>query len=440
MPRSPSRPPRRRSVPLSSPGSAVLDRLTRLHPKIIDLSLGRVERLLDRLGNPQKRLAPVVHVSGTNGKGSTIAFLGAMLEAAGLRVHVHTSPHLVRFNERIRLGGKVITDGALAALLEECEDVNGGEAITFFEITTVAALLAFARQDADIVLLETGLGGRLDATNVIERPLLTVVTPVSMDHQQFLGDTLEQIAAEKAGILKAGAGCVTASQNPAVDRVLEDRARSLGAPLFREGREWSIRGRGGGVIFLSGDGERRLPRPGLAGAHQVQNAGLAVAAAERLAGFSISTTAMADGFRDVHWPGRLQRLTQGPLTASAPPDWEIWVDGGHNPAAAGILADQGRRWGGMHLVMGMLNSKDPAEFLKPLAAVMGRLLCVDIPGEQNCIAAGELARIGRALGLDAKASKDVGVAVADITAGGGPKRVLITGSLYLAGTVLADNA
>jgi dihydrofolate synthase/folylpolyglutamate synthase len=382
----------------------------------------------------------VVHVSGTNGKGSTIAFLGAMLEAAGLRVHVHTSPHLVRFNERIRLGGKVITDAALAALLEECEDVNGGEAITFFEITTAAALLAFARQDADMVLLETGLGGRLDATNVIERPLLTVITPVSMDHQHFLGDSLEKIAAEKAGILKPGAGCVTARQDPAVDRIIEARARDLAAPIFRQGRDWSIQAKGGGVIFRGGDGERRLPRPGLAGAHQVQNAGLAVAAAERLAGFSIPTAAMAEGLRSVHWPGRLHRLEQGPLIDGAPPGWEIWVDGGHNPAAAAVLAAQGRRWRGMHLILGMLNSKDPAEFLKPLAAVTGRLRCVDIPGERNSIPAAELARIGRALGLDAKASKGVEVAVVEITAGGGPKRVLIAGSLYLAGTVLADNS
>ena len=399
-----------------------------------------MERLLDRLGSPQKRLAPVVHFSGTNGKGSTIAFLRAMLEAAGLRVHVHTSPHLVRFNERIRLGGKVITDKNLAALLEECEDVNGGEDITFFEITTAAALLAFARHPADIVLLETGLGGRLDATNVMERPLLTVITPVSMDHQKFLGDTIEKIAAEKAGILKVGVDCVMASQDPAVDRVIEARARSLDAALFREGREWSIQGKGGGVIFRGGDGERRLPRPGLEGAHQVKNAGLAVAAAERLAGFSISTTAMAEGLRSVHWPGRLHRLEQGPLIDGAPPGWEIWVDGGHNPAAAAILAAQGRRWGGMHLILGMLNSKDPAEFLNPLAAVTGRLRCVDIPGERNCIPAGELARIGRALGLDAKASKGVEAAVGEITAGGGPQRVLIAGSLYLAGTVLADNA
>ena len=399
-----------------------------------------MERLLDRLGSPHKRLAPVVHVSGTNGKGSTIAFLRSMLEAAGLGVHVHTSPHLVQFNERIRLGGKVITDAALAALLEECEDVNGGEAITFFEITTVAALLAFARHPADIVLLETGLGGRLDATNVIERPLLTVISPVSMDHQQFLGDTIEQIAGEKAGILKPGVGCVTSSQEPAVNRVIEARARALGSAIFREGRDWSIQGQGSGVIFRGGDADRRLPRPGLAGAHQVRNAGLAVAAAERLAGFSIPTTAMAEGLRAVHWPGRLQRLEEGPLAGGAPPGWEVWVDGGHNPAAAGILADQARHWRGMHLILGMLNSKDPAAFLEPLAAVTGRLRCVDIPGEQNCIPAGELARIGRSLGLDAKESQGVDAAVADITAGGGPKRVLIAGSLYLAGAVLADNA
>lgn len=426
--------------PIPATSTAVLDRLTRLHPKVIDLSLGRVERLLDRLGRPHQRLAPVVHVSGTNGKGSTIAFLRAMLEAAGLKVHVHTSPHLVRFNERIRLAGKVIPDSDLAALLEECEDVNGSEPITFFEITTVAALLAFARHPADIVLLETGLGGRLDATNVIGRPLLTVITPVSMDHQKFLGDTIEQIAGEKAGILKPGVGCVTASQDPAVERVVEARARALDAAIFREGRDWSIQGKGGGVIFLSGDGERRLPRPGLAGAHQVRNAGLAVAAAERLAGFSLPTTAMAEGFRAVHWPGRLQRLKKGPLAEGAPPGWEIWVDGGHNPAAAGILADQARRWRGMHLILGMLKSKDPAAFLEPLARVTGRLRCVAIPDERNCYSAGELARVGRSLGMDAKASRGVEAAAAEITAGGGPKRVLIAGSLYLAGAVLADNA
>ncbi len=404
------------------------------------MSLGRVERLLERLGRPHQRLAPVVHVSGTNGKGSTIAFLRAMLEAAGYRVHVHTSPHLVRFNERIRLAGKVIPDEDLAALLEECEDVNGGEPITFFEITTVAALLAFARHPADIVLLETGLGGRLDATNVIGRPLLTVMTPVSMDHQQFLGDTIEGIAVEKAGILKPGVGCATASQDPAVDQVVEARARALGVAIFREGRDWSIKGKGGGVVYLGGDGERRLPRPGLAGAHQLRNAGLAVAAAERLDGFFIPPAAMAEGFRAVRWPGRLQRLEEGPLAGQAPPGWEVWVDGGHNPTAAAILADQARRWRGIHLILGMLNSKDPTAFLEPLAAVTGRLRCVAIPGEQNSFSAGELARAGRSLGMDARASRGVDAAVAEITAGGGPKRVLIAGSLYLAGAVLADNA
>ena len=260
-----------------------------------------------------------------------------------------------------------------------------------------------------------------------------------MDHQQFLGDTIEKIAAEKAGILKPGVGCVMASQVPAVDRVLDARARSLDAPIFRESRDWSIQGKGGGTVFRGGGGERHLPRPGLAGAHQVRNAGLAVAVVERLAGFSVPEAAMAEGFRAVHWPGRLQRLSQGPLIEGAPPGWEVWVDGGHNPAAAVILADQGRRWGGMHMVLGMLNSKDPAAFLGTLAALTGRLRCVDIPGEENCIPANELARIGRSLGLDAEESRDFKGAVAELTAGGGPKRVLIAGSLYLAGAVLAEN-
>jgi dihydrofolate synthase / folylpolyglutamate synthase len=410
-----------------------------LHPKLIDLSLGRIETLLARLGNPEKHLPPVVHVAGTNGKGSTIAMMRAALEAAGRRVHVYTSPHLVRFHERIRVTGELIAEDELTALLEECEEANRGEPITFFEITTVAAFLAFSRTPADIVLLETGLGGRLDATNLIEKPRLTIITPVSLDHQQFLGETLGAIAAEKAGILKRGVPCVMARQAPQARAVILETARTVKSPVIEQGPDWKIASRGGNLIFDDALGRRLFPSPALAGPHQVENAGLAIAALGRLGELSPRPKFVAQGLCDVAWPGRLQRLTRGPLVQALPEDWELWLDGGHNPAAgANLAAFAGSEWKDcpLHLVSGMMNSKEAGGFLAPLAGVAETTACIAIPNEANSFSAKALAAM-----IDARpmpsAADAINAIVRENTA---PARILICGSLYLAGTILADNA
>jgi len=405
----------------------ILERLTRLHPKLIDLSLDRVKRLLGKLGQPHLALPPVVHVAGTNAKGSVIAMMRAALEAGDYKVHVHTSPHLVRFNERIRLAGELIGDEALKEILEECETENAGDPITFFEITTVAAMLAFTRNPADIVLLESGLGGRLDATNVVADPILTVITPVSLDHQQFLGDSLAEIAGEKAGILKPGVPCVVAEQPREALDAIEKKAAEIGAPLIVEGRDWT---------------NRQLPRLNLAGPHQARNAGIAVAALERLKGFDLSDDALALGFGHVDWPARLQRLNQGALAGLLRPDLELWLDGGHNEAAAAVLAG----WletvspKPLHVVMGMLNSKNPTAFLATLKSHITTFRAVAIPGEAASLGADELAAVADILGLAAKPAASVATALGEITrTHPGPGRILITGSLYLAGKVLAEN-
>jgi dihydrofolate synthase/folylpolyglutamate synthase len=429
-----------------APSDLILERLTRLHPKIIDLSLERVGRLLQALGSPQDRLPPVVHVAGTNGKGSVVAYLRAMLEAAGRRVHVYTSPHLVRFNERIRLAGRLIEEEHLAALLAECERVNGDIPITFFEITTAAAFLAFAREPADIVLLETGLGGRLDATNLVARPRLAVLTPISFDHRQHLGDTLAAIAGEKAGIIKPGVPGVVAPQPPEAASVFEARAAALGAPLYQHGREWQAAARDGGLRFEGGGARWDLPAPALLGAHQIVNAGTAVAAAQRLEGFGLDRAALAQGLLRVEWPARLQRLTRGPLQALLPAGWELWLDGGHNAAAgealAAFVAGWRRQGRPLHLVFGMLDTKEPAEFLRPLAPLAAGLRAVAIPGSHATLPADAAAAVARAVGIAAETAASVEDAVAAIAAAGGdgpPTQLLICGSLYLAGAVLAEN-
>ena len=316
---------------------AVLERLSRLHPKIIDLSLGRVDRILDRLGHPERAVPPVVHVAGTNGKGSFIAFLRAMLEAADRRVHVYTSPHLVRFHERVRLAGRLIDEDHLLALLEECEKANGGKAITYFEITTAAALLAFARQPADILLLETGLGGRLDATNVFERPRLTAITPVSMDHMQYLGDSLAAIAGEKAGILKNEVPCVVGEQEPVAREVIEARADEIGAPLCIAGRDWSWSRETDHLSVEMTETTITLPLPRLGGRHQLANAAHAVVCAKLLGDPALQQVQLADGLRNVEWPARMQRLESGPLFEALGEGWQVWLDGGHNGAAGQAL-------------------------------------------------------------------------------------------------------
>ncbi len=422
---------------------AILERLMALHPKLIDLSLDRVEILLERLGNPERQAPSVIHIAGTNGKGSTLAFIRAILEATGLRVHAYTSPHLSRFHERIRLAGALISEPALAALLAECERVNDGAPITFFEVTTVAAFLAFARTPADVLLLETGLGGRLDATNVIVRPALSVITPVSIDHQQFLGESLEEIAGEKAGILKPGVACVLAAQQPAARRRIADRAESLSAPLFEQDRDWSVRLDGETMVYDGPRASWKLPRPNLLGAHQITNAGMAVAAIDRLRLSEPRAEIIGRGLTRAEWPARMQRLPAGALPAG----WELWLDGGHNAAAAEVIADVVRDWSDaaprpLHLICGMMNTKGHADFLAPLAPLIaasgGSVRCVAIPGEANSLAAEDLAAAARSVGLTATAAIGVSEALAEIVQTAIPARVLICGSLYLAGRVLAD--
>ncbi len=423
---------------------AILTRLQALHPRLIDLSLDRVYRLLQRLGDPHRYLPPVVHVAGTNGKGSTVAFLRAMLAAHGRTTHVYTSPHLVRFNERIVVADRIIDDQALTTLLARCEAANDGAPITFFEITTVAALLAFAEMPADFTLLETGLGGRLDATNVVDRPALTVITPISIDHRTYLGETLGEIAFEKAGILKPGVACVVAAQPPAAAQVIASRAEAVGAPLVQEVHEWSVRASGDGMQWRADGIEDAwdLPAPVLPGAHQRQNGGVAITALHRLLGIAAERERVAAGLRSAVWPARLQHLARGSLAALLPADWELWLDGGHNPGAAEVLATQLRQWQDRpcYGVIGMLQTKDAAGFVAPLTPLFDTMVTVDIPDEPASFAAEALATLIRSCGAKALACDDIRGALAAIGRQRGRARVLICGSLYLAGHVLAANA
>jgi len=406
------------------------------HPKVIDLTLDRVWRLLAALGHPERTLPPVIHIAGTNGKGSTQAMLRAGLEATGARVHAYTSPHLARFHERIRLGGRLIDEGALSAVLDECLRANGDTPITYFEITTCAALLAFARTPADYTLLEVGLGGRLDATNVIDRPELCIITPVSIDHQQFLGDTLDAIAAEKAGILKRGVTCVVGPQEDTALDVIEERAERLGAPLLIHGQHWHVAEERGRLVFQDETGLLDLPLPNLPGPHQIQNAGAAFAALRALGRGEGAEAAVTRA----EWPARMQRLRTGPLPEAAP-QAELWLDGGHNPAAghaiAATLAKMPTR--DTHLICGMLNTKDVTGFMRPLAAHATRLHAVSVPGETATLSATETAGSARAAGIDATEAPNVATALAAITATNPQARVLICGSLYLAGAILREN-
>ncbi len=414
-----------------------------LHPKKIDLTLGRTLDLLEKLGRPQDRLPPVVHVAGTNGKGSVIAFLRAILEAAGKRVHCYTSPHLVRFNERIRLAGEIIPETQLSQLLGYCEIVNDGLPVTFFEITTAAAFRAFAETPADILLLECGLGGRFDSTNVVDRPVLTAITPVSMDHTQFLGATLAEIAGEKAAIQKPEVPSGIGEQPREASAVIERRAAEIGAPVHRHGVEWGVSGGAEGLRVRSGVTIRQFPAPSLFGAHQLHNAGMAVACTEKLNGLGITNAAIAKGMTRAIWPGRLQRLTRGPLVELLPQGWELWLDGGHNPAAGKVLAEAARDWTDrpLDLVFGMLSTKDLAAFLKPIAPLVRASASVAIPGEEASLSASEAAQAARSVLLRATPSDDVSEAIRTLIVGvDEPGRILICGSLYLAGGILEQNA
>jgi dihydrofolate synthase / folylpolyglutamate synthase len=420
---------------VTTQSDAILSRLMALHPKIIDLTLDRVWRLLDRLGNPQNHLPPVIHIAGTNGKGSTQAMLRAGLEGAGHRVHAYTSPHLVRFHERIRVAGELITEPALAALLDECEAANDGAPITFFEITTCAAFLAYARTPADWLLLEVGLGGRLDATNVIDTPALCVITPVSMDHQQYLGDTLGLIATEKAGILKRGVTCVVGPQGDEGLDAIEARAARVGSPLLVHGQHWHAREEFGRLVFEDERGLLDLPLPNLPGPHQIQNAGATLASLRAL-GVGDPQAAVTRA----EWPARMQRLRRGPLVDAAP-GVELWLDGGHNPSAGQAIADTLSRLPARptFAICGMLNTKDVRGFMAPLTGHLAGLVAVSIPGEANTLPAETTAQAARSARIDATTAESPAAALAAIAAREPGARVLICGSLYLAGRILAQN-
>jgi dihydrofolate synthase/folylpolyglutamate synthase len=406
------------------------------HPKIIDLTLDRVWRLLAALDHPERRLPPVIHIAGTNGKGSTQAMIRAGLEGVGQTTHAYTSPHLARFHERIRLAGTLISEPALTALLDECLAANGDGAITYFEITTCAALLAFARTPADYTLLEVGLGGRLDATNVVDKPALCVITPVSLDHQQYLGETLGQIAEEKAGILKAGVPCVVTRQTDEGLAVIEARAARLRVPLYVQGQHWHVTTEGGRLVYQDEDGLLDLPLPNLPGPHQYDNAGAAIAAL-RLLGHGDGAEAAVTR---AEWPARMQRVRHGPLV-DALPQGAIWLDGGHNPAAGQAIADTLRQ---MHrdrvwLVCGMLNTKDVTGFMRPLTGLSHGLFAVAIPNEAATLPAEVTARAAQDAGIPAQIAPSVLDAVQTIAAQDPCAKIVICGSLYLAGAILREN-
>ena len=416
----------------------ILERLMSLHPKIIDLTLDRMMRLLNLLDNPEKIIPPVIHIAGTNGKGSTQAMIRAGLEASGDICHAYTSPHLARFHERIFLAGSIIEEIDLANYLSECEKVNGNTPITYFEITTCAALLAFSEKNADYTLLEVGLGGRLDATNVIDQPKITVITPISIDHQQYLGDTLAEIASEKAGILKRNCFAIIGPQEEEALAVIEARAYEVGATCKIYGQHWHVWEENGRLVFQDENGLLDLPLPKLIGAHQIQNAGIALATLRYLGKENVS---FEGAMLNADWPARMQRLKKGPLISLAT-DAEIWLDGGHNKAAGYALSEalsrlQSRK---LFLIVGMLNTKDVAGYMQPLLSQSKRLYGVSIPGEAATMTAKETVDVAIDVGFEASVSENVESAIKEIIKQDQKARILICCSLYLAGNILQKNS
>lgn len=424
---------------------AILARLMALHPKKIDLSLGRMHAILDKLGNPERKLPPVVHIAGTNGKGSTIATLRAIAEAAGHRVHVYTSPHLCRFAERIRVCGSLIDEDALTELLAWVERAAGDDPITYFEVTTAAALLAFAETPADLCILEVGLGGRLDATNVVERPAATGITPVSLDHQQFLGETLPEIAREKAGIIKSGVPLVVGDQKKVARDEIAAIAEEKGVRPYYLNDAWHVEAKpdGSGLLYEDWKTVLDLPLPPLVGAHQLKNAAMAIALAHAQKAVSIPDAAIRAGLGWVRWPARLQQILDSDYNAALPEGADLWLDGGHNPAAAEVIrsflqgVDPVER--SVTLILGMMGTKDAAGFLKPLAGLVNRVIAVPIPGEEGAAPPASLAAAATDVGINGVIAKDTDAAIELVTRQAHPDRppfVVIGGSLYLAGQVL----
>ena len=435
--------------------TAILDRLLALHPKKIDLVLDRMLRLLGALGDPQLKLPPVIHVAGTNGKGSACAFSRAMLEAQGLKVHMHISPHLVRFHERIRIAGELISEDELCAVLEEVERVNDGAPITFFEITGAAMFLALSRHPADAMVLEVGLGGKYDATNVVPRPAMTIVQPVGLDHLEFLGNDIAAIAGEKAGIIKPGIPVVVGPQDEIAREVILRRADSVSAPAFVFGQDFFGRQEHGRMVYEDEVGLLDLPLPKLIGRHQIDNAAVAIAGLRHALrdGASLNwgeDAAVEKGLRTVDWPGRLQHLSHGPLIEDAPPGSEIWLDGGHNPhcaaAVSRAVADLDEKVDRpLYLICAMLRTKDAVGFLSAFKGLARHVVTISIPGEGASLGAGALYDAARNAGLDAAPAEDLEDAMLQVGAWARahpkepPPRILICGSLYLAGYILRDN-
>jgi len=440
------------NAPAAKPPSLVelVARLSALHPERIDLGLERMHQLLERLDHPERKLPPVIHVAGTNGKGSTIAYLRAILEAASLRVHVYTSPYLVRINECYRLGrsggGILVDDSELRGALEHCERANAGAPITIFEIETAAAFCLFAQHPADVVLLEVGLGGRLDATNVIDAPMACVIAPVSMDHTEFLGDTLTTIAGEKAAIIKRDVPAICAEQAPEAMAVIEQYAKRLRAPLYTAGQEWHVNVERGRLVYQDDRGLMDLAAPRLFGRHQFDNAGLAIATLRALDAFRIEPSAFEAGIVNAEWPARMQRLASGALVEQAPPGSEVWLDGGHNAeggrVAAAALGDLEERVSRpLVVIVGMMGNKDAGAFLANFAGLTRHIIAVRIPDRDNTMPSDRLADAARHLGMRVETADSVEAALRSLArlAYEAPPRILITGSLYLAGHVLAAN-
>ncbi len=428
---------------------AILRRLLQLHPKIMDLSLDRMLRILEQLGNPHLRIPPVVHIAGTNGKGSTLTYLRGGLEAAGYAVHAYTSPHLIRFHERVYLGqpgqGELIGEDELCDVLLECEAANDGAPITFFEITTAAAFLIFSRRKADICLLEVGLGGRLDATNVIAAPALTVITPVDLDHQAYLGDTIASIAAEKAGIMKRQVPCILGPQSDAGREVMEARAHKVHAPLVIANQDFQAYEEHGRLIYQDDAGLLDLPLPNLAGRFQIENAGTAIAALRALDGFTFTEKHIEQAVAGATWPARMQLLDEGPMAALLPEGSEIWVDGGHNASAGRVIASsladlEDRVSRPTVLVLGMLASRVPRDFVKSFEGLVSTIIATPISDEPNAMSAEDLAAACAEFDIDVKVAGGVEQAISLAGAAGQPVRVMVSGSLYLAGHVLALNS
>jgi dihydrofolate synthase / folylpolyglutamate synthase len=442
------------NVPAAQPSPTLgelVARLSALHPKTIDLSLDRMHGLLARLDHPERKLPPVIHVAGTNGKGSTIAYLRAILEAAGLRVHVFTSPYLVRLNECYRLGraggGVLVSDDELRSVLEHCECVNEGHPITIFEIETAAAFCLFAKHPADVTLLEVGLGGRLDSTNVVDTPLASVIAPISMDHTEFLGDTLTAIAGEKAAIIKRGVPVICSEQSPDAISVVEAQAALRRAPLHAAGQQWHVGVERGRLVYQDDRGLMDLAAPKLFGRHQFDNAGLAIATLRAIDAFKIGIAAFEAGIVNAEWPARMQRLASGVLVNLAPLGSEIWLDGGHNAeggrVAAAALGDLEERVSRpLVVIAGMMANKDASGFLANFAGLTRHIIAVEIPGRAGAMPPDRLADAARVFGMRVEIAASVEAALQALSqlAYDVPPRILITGSLYLAGHVLDVNS